>query len=150
MTGNNKKKPQENSSSQAEKINGLTIADLESFRALLLKKRHEIVGDVNDMESETFRQGRTDANGDLSSMPIHMADRGTDTFEQEFAINLMDSEVKILKEVDDALGRIANGTYGICQASGKAIPKARLKAKPWARYCVKYAKKAENGELSDQ
>ncbi len=150
MAGNNKKTLKEKSSSQAKKTNGLTIVDLEKFRAQLLNKRREIVGDVNEMESETLKQSRTDANGDLSCMPIHMADRGTDTFEQEFAINLMDGEMKILKEVDDALKRIADGTYGICEGSGNSIPKARLKAKPWARYCLEYARKAENGEVPNQ
>ena len=78
-------------------------------------------------------------------MPIHMADLGTDNYEQEFALGLMDSERKLLREIDDALQRIEEGTYGICEATGEPIATNRLKAKPWARYCVEYARKLEQG-----
>ena len=80
-------------------------------------------------------------------MPIHMADIGTDNYEQEFALGLMDEEKKLLEEIDAALSRIEDGSYGICEATGKAISKARLKAKPWARYCVEHARKLEQGLL---
>jgi RNA polymerase-binding protein DksA len=76
-------------------------------------------------------------------MPIHMADLGTDNYEQEFALGLMDGERKLLREIDDALERIEQGTYGICEGTGKPILKARLKAQPWARYCVDYARLLE-------
>jgi DnaK suppressor protein len=78
-------------------------------------------------------------------MPIHMADIGTDNFEQEFALGLMDSERKILAEINDALGRIDEGVYGTCEGTGKPIAKARLEANPWARYCIKYATMVEQG-----
>ncbi len=120
---------------------------MDEFRSLLLAKRREIVGDVNGMES---KRAHTEAAGDLSCMPIHMADIGTDNYEQEFSMGLMDSEIRMLRKIDDALQRISEGTYGICHGSGKLISKARLKAKPWARYSVEYARMAENGELSDQ
>ena len=123
----------------------LTAADIECFKQILLKKRHDIVGDVNEMKDEALKQSRLDASGDLSSMPIHMADIGTDTYEQEFALELMDSERKLLKEIDDALARINQRTYGICEATEKPIAKARLEAKPWARYCVEYARMLEQG-----
>jgi RNA polymerase-binding transcription factor DksA len=80
-------------------------------------------------------------------MPIHMADVGSDTFEMENTLGLMDSERKLLKEIDDALDRIENGTYGICEGAGGTIAKARLKAIPWARYCVKCASLSEKGLL---
>ncbi|MFA5553751.1 MAG: TraR/DksA C4-type zinc finger protein [Phycisphaerae bacterium] len=146
MAGKNNKNSAENLSLKVKKTNGLKDSDLDYFRILLLEKRREIIGSVNDMESGTLKQSQIDASGDLSSMPIHMADRGTDTFEQEFSLGLVDGEKKILKEIDEALARIQDGTFGICQGNGKAIPIARLKAKPWARYCVEYARKMENGE----
>jgi len=102
------------------------------------------------MEDETLKKSRLDATGDLSSMPIHMADIGTDNYEQEFALGLMDSERKLLHEIDDALQRIEQGTYGICEGTGKPIPKARLKAQPWARYCVEYARILEQGLVTEQ
>ena len=88
-----------------------------------------------------------DDAGDLSSMPIHMADMGTDNFEQEFALGLMDSERKLLEEINDALGRIVDGGYGICAGTGKNIKKARLEANPWARYCIEYATMVEKGQI---
>jgi RNA polymerase-binding protein DksA len=123
----------------------LTATEIEHFQQMLLQKRREIVGDVNEMEDEALKKPRLDASGDLSSMPIHMADLGTDNYEQEFALGLMDSERKLLREIDDALQRIEQGAYGICEGTGKPIPKARLKAQPWARYCVQYARMLEQG-----
>jgi len=123
----------------------LATADIEHLKQMLLEKRREILVNVNEMEDETLKKSRLDAAGDLSSMPIHMADIGTDNYEQEFALGLMDSERKLLREIDDALQRIERGTYGICEGTGKQIPKARLEAQPWARYCVEYAQMLEQG-----
>lgn len=123
----------------------LSKADIERFRQMLLAKRREIIGSVNEMEGESLGKSRLDASGDLSSMPIHMADLGTDNYDQEFAIELMDSERKLLNEIDDALGRIEQDKYGICEGTGKTIARARLDAKPWARYSVAYARMLEQG-----
>jgi len=137
-------------SSRRTKKSCLTAADKEHFKQMLLEKRQEIFGNVNEMEGETLRKSRLDATGDLSSMPIHMADIGTDNYEQEFALGLMDSERKLLKEIDDAMHRIEQGTYGICESTGKPITKARLEAKPWARYSVEYARMLEQGLTTEQ
>ncbi len=123
----------------------LTSEHLEHFKQMLLEKRREILKNVNEIEDETLNKSRLDATGDLSSMPIHMADIGTDNYEQEFVLGLMDSERKLLNEIDAALQRIEDGTYGICEGTGKPIQKARLKAQPWARYCVEYARMLERG-----
>lgn len=128
----------------------LAAASIEHFKRLLLEKRREIVSNVSEMEGEALKKSRLDATGDLSSMPIHMADIGTDNYEQEFALGLMDSERKLLREIDDALQRIEDGTYGICEGTGKPIPKARLEAQPWARYCVEYARMLEQGLVIEQ
>lgn len=127
----------------------LTAAQIQHFKKLLLLKRAEIVGDVSEMEGEALKKSRLDATGDLSSMPIHMADVGTDNYEQEFALGLMDSERKLLREIDDALERVERGTYGICEGTGRSIPKARLEAQPWARYCVEYARMLEQGLVAE-
>lgn len=131
--------------SRKRKKSSLTAAEIKYFKQILLVKRAEIIGDVNSIENEALKKSRLDAAGDLSSMPIHMADIGTDNFEQEFALGLMDSERKLLVEINDALKRINNGFYGICEGTGKPIPKTRLQAKPWARYCIKYAIMVEQG-----
>ncbi len=124
--------------------NKLTREELNEFKIMLLAKRKEIFGSVNAMEDETLRKTRTD----LSTMPIHMADAGSDNFELENTIGLMDSERKLLTEIDDALGRIEDGTYGICEGTGKPISKERLKAIPWTRYCVEYASQKEKGLIA--
>jgi len=137
-------------SSTRTKKRSLTSADTEHFKQLLLAKRREILRNVNEFEDEALKKSRLDASGDLSSMPIHMADIGTDNYEQEFALGLMDSERKLLREIDNSLGRIEQRTYGICEGTGKPIPKARLEAQPWARYCVEYARKLEQGLVQEE
>ncbi|MCK5565464.1 MAG: TraR/DksA C4-type zinc finger protein [Planctomycetes bacterium] len=120
---------------------------MKHFLALLLEKRAEIIGDVNSIESEALKKSRLEAGGDLSSMPIHMADVGTDNFEQEFSLGLMDGERKMLAEINDALKRIVEKRYGICEGTKKLISKARLEASPWAKYCIEYAIMVEKGQV---
>ena len=132
---------------KARKEAPLTKEEIKYFLGLLLEKRAEIMGDVNSIESEALKKSRLDAAGDLSSMPIHMADVGTDNFEQEFALGLMDGERKILAEINDALKRIVENLYGICEGTNKSISKARLEASPWARYCIEYAIMVEKGMI---
>ena len=115
-----------------KKTGHLTPGEIKKFRGLLLEKRNELLGNVSYMEKDALREDRSD----LSNMPIHMADAGTDSYEQEFTLELMDSERKLITEIDQALERIDDGTYGICQGNGEPIPKPRLEAIPWARYCV--------------
>ena len=129
------------------KVRRLPDKDLQTFRRLLLEKRAELVGDVNGMQDEVLRKNRQTAAGDLSSMPIHMADLGTDNYEQEFTLGLLASERQLLRDIDEALERIESRTYGVCLGTGKPITKARLKAKPWARYCIEYARLLEKGQV---
>jgi RNA polymerase-binding transcription factor DksA len=123
----------------------LKKAELQRFRELLIEKLKEIVGNVNHIELESLKKSRMDASGDLSSMPIHMADVGSDNYEQEFALGLMDSERKIVMEIQAALKRIENNSYGICEGTFEPIPKPRLEGIPWTRYCVQYAEMLEKG-----
>jgi len=129
--------------SVGRKNNALSSADLEKFKQMLLTKREQLLGDVEDMEQQALKKSRTEAAGDLSSMPIHMADIGTDNYEQEFTLGLVENEHGLLREIEEALSRIEAGTYGICLATGKRIPKSRLKFKPWAKYCVAYVRASE-------
>ncbi len=119
---------------------GLHAKELEHFRDLLLAKRYEIVGDMSAMEREALR---TSGGSNLSTLPIHMADMGTDNYEQEFTLGLVETERKLLREINHALAKIQNGTYGICEGTGKPISKARLEVQPWARYSIEYAKQME-------
>lgn len=150
MAQKRKKTSREQVSSTRRRKRSLSVADANHFRELLLEKRREILKNVTEFEDEALRRSRLDASGDLSSMPIHMADLGTDNYEQEFSLELMDSEIKLLHEIDNALIRIENKTYGICEATGKPISRARLEAQPWARYCVEYARLLEKGLAEEQ
>jgi len=125
---------------------GLTLAEIGKFKDLLLAKRNEILGNVISMEDEALHRQRSD----LSNMPIHMADIGTDNYETEYTLGLVESERKLMREIDEALDRIENCTYGICEGSGKSIPKTRLEAIPWARYCVEYARLLEKGLVREK
>ena len=115
--------------------------DLKVYRERLITMRARLRGDVNNMASAALHKRRSDANGDLSCMPIHMADIGTDNYEQEFTLQLMQSDENTLARIENALERIEEGTYGECEACGTRIPKARLNALPYAITCVKCADK---------
>lgn len=123
----------------------LKASELDEFRHLLLIKRAQLLGDFEQLQEEAHNDRRGDSAGDLSAMPIHMADIGSDNWDQEFNLVLLQNERNLLREIDDALERIKEGTYGICVATGRPISKARLRAKPWAKYCIEYARKKEIG-----
>jgi RNA polymerase-binding protein DksA len=122
---------------------------LAQFRELLLAKRAQLIGDVGTLQAEALSKNRREAAGDLSSMPIHMADLGTDNYEKEFTLGLIEGERAMLREIDEALARIEDGTYGICEATGKPIGKARLRARPWAKFCYEYVLAQERGQQSE-
>jgi DnaK suppressor protein len=119
---------------------GISPRDLEMFRDAILAKRREIVGDMSSMEREALRSS---SGTNLSNLPLHMADMGTDNYEQEFTLGLMEKDRKLLRDLNDALAKIQNGTYGICEGTGKPIGRPRLEAQPWARYSIEYARKIE-------
>lgn len=119
---------------------GFTPRELELFRDQLLAKRREIVGDMSSMEREALRSS---SGSNLSNLPLHMADMGTDNYEQEFTLGLMEKDRKLLRDLNDGLAKIQNGTFGICEGTGRPISRARLEAQPWARYSIEYARKLE-------
>ena len=125
----------------------MSKAELEEFRKLLLDKRRSLIGDMNGMESEALRLNRQDAGGDLSLMPDHPANIATDNFEQEFTLGLLESERTLLTEINEALERIDNGTFGICLGTGEPISKPRLIARPWAKFTIEYARLLEKGQV---
>ena len=118
-------------------------ADVKVYKERLLALRARLRGDVSQMADAALKQSRTQANGGLSNMPIHMADLGTDNFEQEFTLSLMESDAGILDKIEAALERIEDGTYGECEECGAKIPKTRLNAIPYATMCVKCASQYE-------
>jgi DnaK suppressor protein len=120
----------------------LTKSELKEFHAALIAKRRELVGDMAGIENEALGADRQESKGDISD---HPADAGTDNFEQEFSLGLLESERTLLTEIDEALRRIEEGTYGICVGTGMVIGKARLMARPWSKYGIEYARMVEKG-----
>jgi len=119
-------------------------AEMKVYRERLLALRARLRGDVSQMADAALNKSRSEANGDLSSMPIHMADIGSDNFEQEFTLSLMESEGGTLEQIESALERIEDGEYGQCEECGARIPKTRLNALPYATMCVKCASRLED------
>lgn len=127
-------------------VSPFTAKELEEFRVMLLEKRAQLIGDLGTLQKEALGGSRREVSGDLSSMPVHMADLGTDNYELEFTLGLLEGERAVLGEIDEALQRIRGGTYGVCLGTGKPIGKARLRAKPWAKYCYEYTLAMEKGK----
>jgi len=117
----------------------LVAKELAEYRKILLEARVELIARVTGLEDDALRS----SGGNLSNMPLHMADIGTDTFDQDLAIGMAETERELLREIDEALDRITAKTYGVCQLTGKPIPKARLDAKPWAKYTIEAARQIE-------
>ena len=117
----------------------LSAKELNEYKQILLEARAELIARVTGLEDEALRS----SGGNLSNMPLHMADIGTDTFDQDLAIGMAETERELLREIDEALDRVVAKTYGVCQLTGKPIPKARLDAKPWAKYTVEAARQIE-------
>ena len=117
--------------------------EIRGFKAVLEAMRARLRGDVETMADAALRKTRSEASGDLSSMPIHMADIGSDAFEQEFTLSLMASEEGTLEMVEHALERIRARTYGTCEGCGGVIAKKRLEAIPFASLCIRCAEQQE-------
>jgi DnaK suppressor protein len=132
-------KPVTSDSKMQKNRAGLTQKELEHFRSLLLEKRRELLGDVSSMEREALRSGNTN----LSNLPLHMADTGTDAYEQEFTLGLVEKDRQLLREIQIALAKIQDGSYGVCEGTQKPISKPRLEAQPWAKYSIEHARALE-------
>jgi RNA polymerase-binding transcription factor DksA len=122
----------------------MTKVELEAYKQQLLGLRDQLNGDVSHLTDEALHKAG-EGGGNLSNMPIHMADLGTDNFEQENTLSLLQNEEQRLVEIRDALDRIGQGKFGLCEECQIPIPKARLKELPYTRYCVACARKLEKG-----
>ncbi len=116
--------------------------ELTDFKKVILKKKDEIMENI-DHVSEDTKKSQKDASGDISGYSFHMADVATDTYDREFSLGLASNDRKVIYELDDALKRIEEGTFGICEECKSAIAKTRLKALPHARFCLKCQEKKE-------
>lgn len=110
---------------------------LNEFKKLLLERKEAITDEINHISSDTLKRSQKDASGDISGYSYHMADVATDNYDREFSLELAGNERKTLYEIDVALHRIDEGSFGICEGCSCLITKKRLKAVPYACSCIK-------------
>lgn len=115
----------------------LSKKDLLYFKKLILKSKEEVIDQIKHINEDTLKKSQKDAAGDISGYTYHMADIATDTYDREFSLSLASNERKLIYEIDDALKKIEEGTYGICEECKNIITKTRLKVLPYARLCLR-------------
>jgi RNA polymerase-binding transcription factor DksA len=115
-------------------------AEIQDYRQRLLALKDRLDGDVSGLEEEARRPIGGEASGGLSDVPLHLADLGTDNYEEEVTLALLENQEQILAEIDEALARIAQGEFGRCQECGQEISRERLEAVPYTRYCRQHAR----------
>lgn len=110
--------------------------EVNEFRKRLESLRAKIAGNVSSLENEAFRKNRQEASGDLSNVPIHLADVGTDNFDRDMTIGLIENAEEGLRNIDAALEKLDNKVYGKCEICNKMITKTRLLAVPFVENCI--------------
>ena len=110
--------------------------DLEEFRTALEKERRELQAQLTELEESSFSTPQSDISGEVA-FDEEYADSGSATFERERDLSLENNIRDLLEKIDKALGRMEDGTYGMCERCGKPIEKPRLKALPYANLCIK-------------
>ena len=115
--------------------------DLTLQREKLLALRATLQGDMTQMEDNALNKDQAKT----TSMPNHMAELGSGNFDQEFTLSLLASENNALDQIEAAIERIENGSYGKCETCDAQIPKSRLDAIPYAAQCVQCASQQEEG-----
>jgi RNA polymerase-binding transcription factor DksA len=124
--------------------NALKNEDVLAFRQTLELLRSRLRGDLDQMTDEALKRKGPDASGNLSNLPLHMADVGSENYDQEFTLGLIENEQATLEQVQDALNRLDAGTFGRCQECGGGIAKPRLQALPYTKHCIECARKLES------
>ena len=117
--------------------------ELEIYKEKLLNLKDDIVSQMRNHASDVLMKSQKDISGDMSGHGLHMADVASDNYERDFNLGIVSNERKIVMDIDDALKRIDEGTYGVCEMCKKPITKSRLKAIPYARYTKECKEKLE-------
>ena len=125
----------------------LKASEKEEFRQALLAHRAVLCGDASRIEDEALNRSGNGGSNELSNVPFHMADVGTENYDREFSLGILEGEQEELREIDEALARIEDDTYGICESCERAIPVARLRALAYARMCVECKEKHEQSSV---
>jgi RNA polymerase-binding protein DksA len=117
--------------------------ELVDFKKIILKRKDELMDNIDHVSEDTLKKSQKDASGDISGYSYHMADVATDTYDREFSLGLASNDRQVLYELDDAMKKIDDGTFGVCEGCKTLIAKTRLKALPHARLCLKCQEKKE-------
>ena len=121
----------------------MTNTQREKYRRQLQNLARRLQGDVTGLAGETFRTAGGETSGSLSNAPLHLADLGTDHFNQELNVSLLETEGQTLEEIVAAVQRLDAGTFGVCEQCQKPIAADRLDAVPYARHCIDCARQGE-------
>ena len=122
--------------------------DLSRFKKLLLKKRKELMSQMEFIKEAEMKSTVKESTGDHSSYSFHMADQGTDTMEREKNFFYAQRDGRLLYHIDKALERIEDGSYGLCHSCNGSISRERLEAVPHARLCIQCKSKEEKVKIN--
>ena len=122
----------------------MTSVDTSRFREALLEERRRVVAAIENLHEE-HPGSISDETGEDAVYDNHLADTATETFERELDYTLEENSEHVLAEIDAALERIEEATYGICTNCAKPIPEERLEARPWATLCIDCQRERERG-----
>jgi len=123
-----------------------TKKELQIIRKKLIEQKAQILEELLSLKGKDINKTFKDASGDLSGYSFHMADMATDLYDREFSLELAEGERERLFQLDDAIKRVDEGTYGTCDKCSGRIPKQRLKAVPQAHLCIKCKEKEERSK----
>jgi len=120
----------------------MTKKEAEKYKQILLRQREDILGEIKRIAKES-NKSQKESSGDLSGYSHHMADMASDSYDRELSLNIASGEQEIIYEIDEALKRIKEGSYGKCLSCNKKIPAVRLKAVAYAKGCIGCQSKEE-------
>jgi len=120
----------------------LSRSEMEQFRKLLERQLSVVRGDITQMEEESLSKSFMEQTGELTTMPGDIADVSAESFDHEFSVKLLENKGELAAEIEAAIERIEEGTYGLCE-DGEPIGKERLRAIPYARLCIKCQRQQE-------
>jgi DnaK suppressor protein len=113
----------------------VSTIDANRFREVLLEERRRVAAAIDNLHDE-HPGSMTDETGEDAVYDNHLADTATDTYARELDYTLEENAEHVLRDIDAALQRIEDGTYGVCTNCGNQIPEERLEARPWATLCI--------------
>ncbi|MCK5708210.1 MAG: hypothetical protein KAI43_11205 [Candidatus Aureabacteria bacterium] len=129
-------------------IKKLSKEKMKFYTNLIIEFREKILGRIDHIEQENLHKQSREASGELTGHNLHMADVATDTYDMDFNLSLGSDSYEILYEIDSALERIENGTYGFSELSGEFIGEKRLLAVPYARYTIDEKREIEQSSIN--